>query len=90
MSNGISLGLGSMAGGAPAGGYGTIGSGSGPAVAAGGIRAVMGNNSFGFNRRVGMDPVAAAAAMSHQQQDLGNRLLSGNFNNHQFGWKTSP
>ncbi|CAA6668445.1 unnamed protein product [Spirodela intermedia] len=89
-------------GGSGGGGYGTmggggIGGGIGPSVAAGGIRAAMANNSLSFNGRVGMSSLGPdPAAVSHQQQELGSRLLSGglgaagNFNNLQFAWKTSP
>lgn len=98
MVNPAGVGSGGVSGG---GGYGSMGGGGGggigSSVAAGGIRAAMANNSLSFNGRVGMSSLGPdPAAMSHQQQELGSRLLSGglgaagNFNNLQFAWKTSP
>ncbi|KAB1203289.1 Transcriptional corepressor SEUSS [Morella rubra] len=74
-------------------GYGTMG-GLGQSAMVNGIRAAMGNNSV-INGRVGMASMGRDPSMSHQQQDLGNQLLSGlgavnGFNNLQFDWKPSP
>ncbi|XP_050106530.1 transcriptional corepressor SEUSS-like [Malus sylvestris] len=76
-------------------GFGSMGGGLGqqPAMA-NGIRAAMGNNSV-MNGRIGMASMAREQSMHHQQQDLGNQLLSGlgavnGFNNLQFEWKHSP
>ncbi|TQE13550.1 hypothetical protein C1H46_000881 [Malus baccata] len=76
-------------------GFGSMGGGLGqqPSMA-NGIRAAMGNNSV-MNGRVGMASMAREQSMHHQQQDMGNQLLSGlgavnGFNNLQFDWKHSP
>lgn len=75
------------------GGFGSMG-GLGQSAMVNGIRAAMGNNSM-MNGRVGMTSMAQDRSMNHQQQDLGNQLLSGlgavnGFNNLQFDWKPSP
>ncbi|KAK7845679.1 transcriptional corepressor seuss [Quercus suber] len=75
------------------GGFGSMG-GLGQSAMVNGIRAAMGNNSI-MNGRVGMTSMAQDRSMNHQQQDLGNQLLSGlgavnGFNNLQFDWKPSP
>lgn len=74
-------------------GYATMG-GLGQSAMVNGMRAAMGNNSM-MNGRVGMASMARDQSMNHQQQDLGNQLLSGlgavnGFNNLQFDWKPSP
>ncbi|KAK2974535.1 hypothetical protein RJ640_007379 [Escallonia rubra] len=71
-------------------GFGSMGSGLGQSAMVNGIRAAMGT----MNGRVGM-AMARDQSMNHQQQDLGNQLLSGlgavnGFSNLQFDWKTSP
>ncbi|XP_058089755.1 transcriptional corepressor SEUSS-like isoform X2 [Magnolia sinica] len=75
-------------------GFGNMG-GMGPSSTASGIRGVMANNSVTLNGRVSMPSIAQDTNMNPQQQDLGNRLLSGlgtvnSFNNLQFDWKSSP
>ena len=75
------------------GGFGTMGGGLGQSAIVNGIRAAMGNNVM--NGRVGMTSMARDQGMNHQQQDLGNQLLSGlgavnGFNNLQFDWRPSP
>ena len=79
-------------------GFGTMGGGLGQSAMVNGIRAAMGNNSI-MNGRIGMASMARDQSMNHQQQDLGNQLLSGlgaglgavnGFNNLQFDWKPSP
>lgn len=75
------------------GGFGSMG-GLGQSAMVNGIRAAMGSNSI-MNGRVGMTSMAQDRSMNHQQQDLGNQLLSGlgavnGFNNLQFDWKPSP
>lgn len=65
---------------------------------ANGLRAAMTNNVMSMHGRVGVSHVPHdPMAMNHQQQqqDMGNRLLSGlgsanSFNNLQFDWKPSP
>lgn len=74
-------------------GFGSMG-GLGQPSMVNGIRSAMGNNSV-MNGRVGMASMAREQSMHHQQQDLGNQLLSGlgavnGFNNLQFDWKHSP
>lgn len=76
-------------------GFGSMGSGLGQSAMVNGIRAAMGNNSMSMNGRVGMASMVREQSMNHQQQDLGNQLLSGlgavnGFNNLQFDWKSSP
>ncbi|XVE55219.1 hypothetical protein DITRI_Ditri03aG0142000 [Diplodiscus trichospermus] len=75
------------------GGFGTMGGGLGQSAMVNGIRAAMGNNSL-MNGRVGMTSMARDQGMNHQQQDLGNQLLSGlgavNGFNNQYDWKPSP
>ncbi|XVE60202.1 hypothetical protein DITRI_Ditri05aG0108900 [Diplodiscus trichospermus] len=76
------------------GGFGSMGGGLGQSAIVNGIRAAMGNNHV-TNGRVGMTSMAREQGMNHQQQDLGNQLLSGlgaanGFNHLQFDWKTSP
>ncbi|XP_043688710.1 transcriptional corepressor SEUSS-like isoform X2 [Telopea speciosissima] len=91
VGNGItnSSGIGSV-------GFGNMGVGISTPAAASGIRAAMGsNNSMTLNGRVGMPSMSQDPGMNYQQQDLGNRLLSGlgavnSFNNLQFSWKSSP
>lgn len=68
-----------------------------PRATASGIRAAMANNAMNMNGRVGMNHMSQdPTLMSHQQQqDMGNRLLSGlgavnSFDNLHFDWKTSP
>lgn len=60
-----------------------------------GIRAAIGNNSMAMNGRVSMTAMGRDQNMSHQQQALGDQLLSGlgaanGFSNLQFDWKPSP
>ncbi|KAA8538330.1 hypothetical protein F0562_027847 [Nyssa sinensis] len=77
-------------------GFGSMGSGLGQSAMINGIRTAMGNNSMIMNGRgVGMTAMAREQSMNHQQQDLGNHMLSGlgsvnGFNNPQFDWKTFP
>uniref|UniRef100_A0A5B7B176 Putative SEUSS transcriptional co-regulator isoform 1 n=1 Tax=Davidia involucrata TaxID=16924 RepID=A0A5B7B176_DAVIN len=76
-------------------GFGSMGNGLGQSAMINGIRAAMGNNSMSMNGRVGMTSMARDQSLNHQQQDLGNHLLSGlgavnGFNNLQFDWKSSP
>ncbi|KAJ4966283.1 hypothetical protein NE237_018132 [Protea cynaroides] len=76
-------------------GFGNMGVGINPPATASGIRATMGNNSMTLNGRVGMPSMPPDPGMNYQQEDMGNRLLSGlgrvnSFNNLQFGWKSSP
>ncbi|KAF6167172.1 hypothetical protein GIB67_029810 [Kingdonia uniflora] len=78
-------------------GFGSMGMGGiGSSATASGIRAAMGNNSMTLNGRSGISSMSQDLSMNnHQQQDLGNRLLSGlgavnGFNNLPFDWKTSP
>ncbi|KAF4348890.1 hypothetical protein G4B88_008813 [Cannabis sativa] len=75
-------------------GFGNMGGGLGQSAMVNGIRAQMGNNSMA-NGRVGMPSLGRDQIMHHQQQDLGNQLLSGlgavnGYNNLQFDWKPSP
>ncbi|KAJ0025408.1 hypothetical protein Pint_08016 [Pistacia integerrima] len=76
-------------------GFGNMGGGLGQSAMVNGIRNAMGNNSM-MNGRVGMTTMPPRdQSMNHQQQDLGNQLLSGlgavnGFNNLQFDWKPSP
>ncbi|XP_050233564.1 transcriptional corepressor SEUSS [Mercurialis annua] len=75
------------------GGFGTMGSVLGQNSMVNGIRAAMSNNSMMNGRS--MSPVVRNQSMNHQQQDLGNHLLSGlgavnGFNNLPFDWKPSP
>ncbi|GKV31074.1 hypothetical protein SLEP1_g39812 [Rubroshorea leprosula] len=76
--------------------FGTMSGGLGQsAMVNGGIRAAMGHNNLMMNGRMGMTTMARDQGMNHQQQDLGNQLLSGlgaanGFNNLQFDWKPSP
>lgn len=77
-------------------GFGNMsGIGLSAAASAGGFRASMANNPVTLNGRVGMSTMAQEPTMNHQQQDMGNRLLSGlgsanSFNDLQFDWKSSP
>lgn len=69
--------------------------GIGPPATASGIRTVMAHNSVALNGRVSMPSMTQDPSMNHQQQDLGNPLLSGlgavnGFSNLQFDWKSSP
>lgn len=82
----------SSMGGGPLGG---MGGGMGQASMVNGIRAAMGNNSVVMNGRVGMASLARDQSVNHQQQDLGNQMLSGlgavnGFNSLQYDWKPSP
>ncbi|GLU16603.1 hypothetical protein SLE2022_330300 [Rubroshorea leprosula] len=76
-------------------GFGTLTGGLGQSALVSGLRAAMGNNSM-MNGRAGMTAMARDQGMNHQQQDLGNQLLSGGlgagngFNNLQFDWKPCP
>ena len=84
----------SFVGSGGGGGFGSTGGGLGQSAIVNGIRAAMGNNPV-MNGSVGMTPMARDQGMNHQQQDLGNQLLSGlgavnSFNNLQFDWKPSP
>ena len=98
MSNGMGLNgsncqVGNGNGGAGFGGVG--GGGLGQLPMTNGIRAAMGNNSMTMNGRIGMASMARDQTMNHQQQVLGDQLLSGlgpvnGFNNLQFDWKSSP
>lgn len=83
-----------MAGGF-GGGIGGGGGGIGQAAMFNGLRAAMGNNSMLMNGRVGMTSMGRDQNMNHQQQALGDQLISGlgavnGFNNFQFDWKQSP
>lgn len=74
---------------------GGIGGGMGQASVVNGLRAAMGNNSVVMNGRVGMASMARDQSVNHQQQDLGNQMLSGlgavnGFNSLQYDWKPSP
>lgn len=76
-------------------GFGAMGGGLSQSAMVNGIRAAMGNNVAMMNGRVGMPSIGRDQIMHHQQQDLGNQLLSGlgavnGFNNLQFDWKPSP
>uniref|UniRef100_A0A803LHN0 Uncharacterized protein n=2 Tax=Chenopodium quinoa TaxID=63459 RepID=A0A803LHN0_CHEQI len=82
----------SSMGGGPLGG---MGGGMGQASMVNGIRSAMGNNSVVMNGRVGMASMARDQSVNHQQQDLGNQMLSGlgavnGFNSLQYDWKPSP
>lgn len=75
-------------------GFGAMGAGLSQSAMVNGIRNAMGNNSI-MNGRVGVPSIARDQNMHHQQQDLGNPLLSGlgavnGFSNLQFDWKPSP
>ncbi|KAG5525195.1 hypothetical protein RHGRI_031767 [Rhododendron griersonianum] len=83
-----------MAGGF-GGGIGGGGGGIGQAAMINGLRAAMGNNSMIMNGRVGMTSMSRDQNMNHQQQALGDQLISGlgavnGFNNLPFDWKSSP
>ncbi|RRT39089.1 hypothetical protein BHE74_00036508 [Ensete ventricosum] len=70
--------------------------GIGLSAAASGMRSAMTNNAMAMNGRVGASHISQdPTATSHQQQDIGNRLLErigavNSFNNLQFGWKSFP
>lgn len=75
-------------------GYGNT-NGIGGLVSASGIRTAMANNSATLNGRGRIPLMTQDPTMNQQQQDLGNRLLSGlgavnSFTNLQFNWKSSP
>lgn len=83
-----------MAGGF-GGGIGGGGGGIGQAAMINGLRAAMGNNNMIMNGRVGMTSMSRDQNMNHQQQALGDQLISGlgavnGFNNLPFDWKSSP
>ncbi|GMH00881.1 hypothetical protein Nepgr_002720 [Nepenthes gracilis] len=76
-------------------GFGGMGGGPGQSAMINGIRTAIGNNTMPMNGRVGISSMPRDQSISHQQQDLGNQLLSGlgvvnGFNNLQFDWKPSP
>ncbi|WOL02365.1 transcriptional corepressor SEUSS-like isoform X2 [Canna indica] len=68
--------------------------GVGLSTTASGMRQTMTNNAMAMNGRVGMSHLSQdPAAMNHQQQDIGSRLLDrlssvNSFNNLQFDWKS--
>ena len=70
--------------------------GIGLSAAASGMRPGGTNNAMAMNGRVGASHLSQdPTATSHQQQDIGNRLLErigavNSFNNLQFDWKSFP
>ncbi|KAI8002448.1 Transcriptional corepressor SEUSS [Camellia lanceoleosa] len=91
----VSNGIANNNAGIGGGGFGNMGSGLGQSAMINGIRAAMGTNSMTMNGRVGMTTMARDPNLNHQQQALGDQLLSGlgavnGFNNLQFDWKSTP
>ncbi|GAB4830648.1 hypothetical protein Ancab_020413 [Ancistrocladus abbreviatus] len=69
-----------------------MGSGISQSTRVNGIRTAMSNNPVPVNGRVEIAPIAREPSLNHQQQDLGNQLLSGlgavnGFSNLQLDWK---